>query len=254
MAMDKTERDQILQEDFGFLEEMKIHEVDGKLMIGDGELPFNVESVLYEKQFVKEWLVAFAVGNSIGINTFDLDKWYDLSKNGSKSVMVVDDNHQPVIIIPPLISNNLTARELEVLRISSAMMYANSQNTQSKSNPQANLKIANQVVDAIKDIKRRTFADLITPEFFEKYNIVPLVEQQFYYIQKRIVGTPLTPEDFKILREGLYRNHKKEKLSNEEIEVIARLSRGTFELNKPEEQQKTPEEQKKENVSNPFDC
>lgn len=254
MAMDKEIRDQILQEDFGFLDTINVQEIDGKLMLGDGATPFNVESVIYEKQFVKEWLIQFAVGNSIGINLFDLERWYDLSKNGAKSVMVVDENHKPVIVVPPLLSNNLSQKEMEVLRLSSAMMYANSQNQQVKNNPQANLKLANELVDAIKDVKRRTYEDLITPEFFEKYNIVPLVEQQFYFIQKRIVGGPLKPEDDQLLRSGLYKNHKEENLSPEEIEVINRLSKGTFELKKPVEKEKTPEEKKKEKPENPFDC
>lgn len=253
--MDKTVRDQIIEEDFGFLKDIEIHEVDGKPMLGDGNIPFNVQSVIYEKDFVREWLMAFAVGNEIGVNYFNLQKWFSISLNGTKAVMVVDENRQPLFVVPPLISHNLTPREMDFFRTASEMMYANSNNVQISKDPQANLRISNQVVEKIKDVKRRTFTDLITPAFYEKYSIVPLVEQQIYYIKDRINDGKTPIEEINALRLALYKNHKGEKLTSEEKELVARLSKNSFELNEPSDTKENENNKQAQGTgNNPFEC
>ncbi|MGB3945556.1 MAG: hypothetical protein WBK76_01835, partial [Candidatus Saccharimonadales bacterium] len=67
-GMTKEMRDNIIQEDFGFLNEIVVHNVDGKLLMGDSSIPYNVGYIFYEKDFIRDWLMSFALGNNYGKN------------------------------------------------------------------------------------------------------------------------------------------------------------------------------------------
>ena len=114
----KLMADAIVKEDFRFLEDVKVHKVDGTLMLGDQELPYNVSKVMTEAEFVRDWIMGFALGNSLGINYFNSKDWLSFTNNGTRAVMIVENENQskPIAVIRPLIAHNLTQNEVTIDR------------------------------------------------------------------------------------------------------------------------------------------
>lgn len=252
--MDINIREAIINEDLGFLNDIGVEKIDDKLVLTDGDLPINVETVMYEKEFLKDWIMGFALGNYHGINYFNSEKWFGVSANGVRSVLVVDDNHKPVLLVPPLISHNLKEAEFQALRAASLMIQHSASDTMKKSDPNANHQVAKQIEKQLEDTKRLTLTDLVNPEFFKKHGINPLVEQQVYYVKDNINGNKIAIEDINKLRVILYKNFNDEKLTTEEKDLVKVLSQDTFKLNDEAPEKKEKEAVKKETPDNPFEC
>jgi hypothetical protein len=249
-------RKDVIMEDFRFLDDIKIHNQDGKLMLGDDKMPFNISQIFYEKEFVEKWLMGFALGNQYGINYFRADEWFAFSGNGTRAVMVVDDNHKPLLVIAPMIQHKLSQREFKILRAASMYIQQSNADTMRANDPNANLGVAKKLAEVLKDTKRITLPDMITPEFYEKHGIIPEVEQQVYYIKDKINEGRAKIDDITKVRHMLYANHKGQALTKEEREFLDVLSKGMFVFN-----EKTAEAAKTEAVaevreqpSNPMEC
>jgi hypothetical protein len=225
--LSKEERAEIIKEDFRFLDEVQIQKVNGKPMMSDGTMPHNVSHVIYEKEFVEKWLMGFALGNYRGINYFKADEWFSLSANGTRAVMVVDDDHKPLLVIAPMITHNLSPREFQLLQQASRYIHSNSVDTIKANDPNANLGIARKIKETLAEKKRITLTEMVIPEFYEKHGIIPEVEQQVYYIKDNLLQGAAPIDDINRLRHVLYANYRKENISQEEFELVERLTRNT---------------------------
>jgi hypothetical protein len=223
--LSREERQEIIKEDFRFLDEVKVQNINGKLMMGDGQMPHNVSHILYEKEFVEKWLMQFALGNEHGINYFKADDWFVFSANGTRAVMVVDDNHEPLLVIAPMIQHNLTAKEFELLKQASRFIHSNSVDTMKSKDPNANLGIARAVSETLKQRKRVTLTEMIIPEFYTKHGIIPEVEQQVYYIKDVLLRNAAPIDDINKLRYALYANYRKEPVTQEQFDLVERLTK-----------------------------
>lgn len=221
--MTKQDRDDILQEDFAFLQSVKVQDVNGKLMMSDGEVPFNVETVIYEKDFVRDWLMPFAIGNDLGKNYFKVNEWFQISGNGTRAVMVVDDDHKPVLIIAPMIAHNLTEREYQIMSQASRMMHSHSADTMKKNDPNANLGLARALTKALDQKKRVTLTEMIAPEFYAKHGVIPEVEKQIYYIKDNLNDNRRDIKEINAIRPALYANHRKEPVTQEQVDQVQEL-------------------------------
>ena len=252
--MDKDQRQAIINEDFGWLKEITVHNMDGKLMLGDGDMPFNVAAVLREKDFVKDWLMGFALGNSLGINYFNVQEWHKMSNRGTQSVLVVDDNDQPVVLVRPLISHNMTPHDFELMRaVSRHIQQVQADTTRSK-DPNASMRVAGLVKEHLQ-AKRLTITELVSEEFYAKHKIVPEVEQKVYYIKDVIRRGDAPIEDITRSREILYRDHRKETVTADEYRFLHDLSKGEFVIDqKVEAAPTTLASAERETPSNPLEC
>jgi len=235
--MTKQDRDDILKEDFAFLENVKVQEINGKLMMSDGELPFNVQTVLYEKDFVRDWMMAFALGNDHGKNYFGskVNDWMAISGNGTRAVMVVDDDHKAVLIIAPMISHNLSEREYRMLEQASRMIHSHSADTMKKNDPNANLGLAKALTKALDGKKRVTLTEMIAPEFYAKWGVIPEVEKQVVYIKDTLNNNKRPIEEINAIRPILYANYRKEPVTAEQVAQVNRLMTGNMEFQFNEE-------------------
>jgi hypothetical protein len=233
--MTKQDREDILQEDFAFLQTVKVQDVNGKLMMSDGEVPFNVETVLYEKEFVRDWLMPFAIGNDLGKNYFKVNEWFQISGNGTRAVMVVDDDHKPVLIIAPMINHNLTEREYRMMEQASRMIHSHSADTMKKNDPNANLSLAKALTAALDKKKRVTLTEMIAPEFYAKHGVIPEAEKQIYYIKDNLNNNSRDIKDINAIRPTLYANHRKEPVTQEQVEQVNALMTGNTEFHFNEE-------------------
>lgn len=225
--MQKSERDALIENDFGWLADIKVLNVNGRLMMGEGDMPFNVAAVLREKDFVKEWLMPFALGNDLGTNYFPTQKWYELSNRGTRAVLVVDDADKPVCLVRPLVSNNLTPRDFEMLKMVSKHIEQVQADTMRSTDPNATMGMARMVKENIQ-AKRLTITDLVEPGFYAKHGINPSAEKKVYYIKDNINRGEADIKDINRSREILYRIEKNEKVSVEELKFLEKLSKGEF--------------------------
>lgn len=229
-----------LENDLGWLKDLKVHELDGKLLLGEPgeELPFNVSHVIEEKEFVQKWLIPFALGNSTGVNYFPFQEWCSFTFNGTRSVLVVardaeTGKYEPTLLVPPIISNSLTADDRYKLRMASLAIYNISEDNRQKENLNASLKVANALADSKigLEAKPTTLTDLITPAFFEKFSVVPEVERKVYWIRDVIrKGTETNPDDLTRARALFFKEHKGETLTQDELKFLNQLSLGDYEI------------------------
>lgn len=231
----KEMRDAILMEDLGWLGDLTIHRVGGKLMLGEAQLPFSVSHVMTEPEFVRKWLIQFAVGNDVGNgrNYFDLDTWMSFTENGTRAVMIVTDEEKPrpLMVIQPLLSTNMTQHDHDILRRASILIRNSAENTMTKTNPSANLGVAGRINEVLSNVKPRTFTDMVLPEFYERHFIIPRVEKQLYYIRDSIrEGQTTDNAEINRAREILYRDHKGESNTKADHDFINYLSQHRYEF------------------------
>jgi hypothetical protein len=251
--MKKEERQAIITEDFKFLDDITIHTVDGKLMLGNNNLPFNVATVLRESDFVKNWMMPFALGNDLGTNYFNIPKWLTISNRGTQAVMVVNDDDEPVLLVRPLISHNLTPRDFDLLRNVSRHIQQIQADTQRSKDPNASMGAATAVKEHL-EAKRLTITDLVSPEFFERHGIIPEVEKKVYYIKDEINQNTADIKDINRSRDILYRDHKRQKVTPEEYRFLETLSKGQFIIEDKVSQQALDQTSDVEPPSNPLEC
>lgn len=252
--MNKEQRQAIIAEDFGWLKEIQILKIDGKLMLGgDDNMPFNVAAVLRESDFVKDWLMGFALGKDHGVNYFNAPKWHEISNRGTQSVLVVDDNDQPVLLVKPLIAHNMTPHDFEMMRAVSRHIQQVQADTTRSQDPNASMGVASMVKKHIQ-AKRLTITELVSPEFYAKYGIIPVVEQKIYYIKDIIRQNKAPIEDINKSRDILYRDHRKEPVTVEEYKFIEELSLGNFIIEGKVETAPTTAVAEREAPSNPLEC
>lgn len=210
--MNELMRDQIIENDLGWAKSIKITEVDGKLMMGNqgDALPFNISHVMKEEEFVKKWMLAFAVGNRLGVNYFNQGEWFSFSYGGTRAVLIVGLNpvtggYDPIFAVPPLTTINLTKEDREKLRLAAGVMHANSEDAAKKNDINANLSVANTLADERIGLEAEAMemSDLVRPEFFAKYKIIPEVERGVYFIRDVVRGKEERDANGRVTRPGL---------------------------------------------------
>lgn len=235
--MTKTNLELIIENELGWLDDLQVQNIGGKLMLAeqDEELPFNVSHVFEETEFVSKWLLPFALGNSFGISYFPWKEWFSFTYNGTRSVLVVkrgeDNKFNPVLLVPPLVTHQLSPEDHELLRRASQKIYANSQDAMKKNDINANMEVAKVLANEQVGLKAKPMRlpDLISPSFFAKHDINPELEQNIYYIRDVIrKGMKTLIEDLNKAREIFYRRAKGEDVSKEELLFIYTLSLGEF--------------------------
>lgn len=255
-------RDAIIQEDFQFLKGVKAHEVDGRWTVGDYELPYDIGHVMTESEFVRDWLIQFAVGNNYGKNYFDTTGWLKITDGGAQSVMVTNEVGDASFIIPPMLSNNLSVKELTLLKRLNHAIYNIQQDEMRKNLPNASAGIAASVEEGLSSVTRKTITDLIPSHVYDRYKINPVIEQSVYYVRDFInEGSEIKVEDLNKFREILYKvdANPKDKLPESEIDFVKQLTKGQY-VFEGEEVKENPEENTKEETKpekdtyDPFGC
>lgn len=253
-------RERQIESAFGWLKDVGVINVDGKAMMTDKEtgVPYNVASVMGKKEFIKNWLIPFALGNEHGLHYFPTTEWIELSGDGLQSVMIVDDeDNKPLFIIPPLVSTNMGPAELKMLRGLEQAIKQIGANEQTKSNPDASAYLAEAVERGLVNVKRKTFPEMIPDWFYKQEGLEPVVEQQIYYIRDQ-VNSKVTESELTEARKILYRIYKGEKISKEDKDFITKISINTFTFGEVNSEtavkQNTPEQQQSKPDYDPLEC
>lgn len=250
----KKNRDLELKEDFGIFNGLTVTNVDGKLMLGnDDDLPFSVEHVMEEHEFVRVWLRQFALGNSIGINYFNLRAWNEISSVGQKSVMVVDANLKPILVIPPLLSTNLTEAHRRMLQQANAVMHGIGNTPSNKGVLGANTGAAAAVVEGLDNVKRLTYTDLIPEDYYTRHKIIPEVEQQVHYIKDVINANNDISKSLNETKDILTKLSLGKDITSKEVAFLEEITKGEFVISKAKDD-KSVSAQVKEEDNDPLSC
>lgn len=252
--MNQGERDALLDSDLGFLNDITVHEIDGQLMMGDAELPFNVAVIFKESEFIAKWLMPFALGNDYGTNYFDSITWHRITNKGTQAALVVDDNtNAPVLMIRPMISHNLSTRDFDLLRITSRHIQQMQADTYKSNDPNASMPAAKLLREQIS-AKRLTITDLVSAEYYERKGISPSAEKKVYYIKDHILRGTGKIEDINRSREILYKLEKGEHATTEELKFIHDLSKGEYIVENAVSKVQADAAAERETPANPMEC
>lgn len=232
MTTPMTPKQRIIEESFGWLKDYTISEVDGKrMMVAKGETkPFNVATIMDESEFLAKWLIQFALGRRHGRNYFDTDGWLALSAEGLQSVMIVDENSKPMLIIPPLVSNNLGPEQYKMFRNIEMAIKNIAADGQRSADPMASAQLAEHAANSLSNVKPRTITDMVSDWYYAKQNIVPDVEGQIWFIRDIIHNENVAEELLTKARPILYKAYRNEPVSNEEKEFINKLVKEEYDI------------------------
>lgn len=232
MTQPMTTKQRIIEESFGWLKDYTVTEVDGKkMMTAKGEtVPFNVATVIDETEFLSKWLIQFALGRRHGRNYFATQEWLDMSADGLQSVMVVDENNKPMLIIPPLVSNNLGPEQYKMFRNIELAIKNIAADSQRSADPMASAKLAEYSGNSLAEVKPRTITDMVSDWYYAKHDIIPDVEGQIWFIKDHIHNEVIDPELLNKARPILYRAFRNEPVTNEEKEFINKLVKEQFDV------------------------
>lgn len=228
------QQQRIMDEDLTYLKEMYIHESEGKRFLGNENKAYNIEWQIKESEFVKDWLIQFALGNDTGINYFNITKWGKHTNRGQGLVEVIADDSTSdkttsLFIIPPLMAVNMNNQDYQLIRRAIMMINFNMVDEQNTRIKDSNKPIADELASLLEN-KRIPIPDNVPGWFYEKHGVVPLVEQQCFFIRDVInADKPYPHEDYYRLRDILYRKFRKEGISLEEKQFADSMSRNNIE-------------------------
>lgn len=240
-----------------FLEGAEAREIDGKKYLEmNGEM-INFANTLSEASFVRDWLLGFAVGYVNEKPYFDFNGWLNLSNDGRSAIVIHDneDENKFLFVIPPMISSDMTQRELEVLQFASGRM-SNAYSAQFGGSTTRGTEILMEGMKIIQDgldSKQRTLTDMIPPEVFAKYNIVPNILKKMIYCRD-VFGVQTDSEMWPVLEACFKIIEERKPLKPEQFAFLKAITRETAVV--PDEC--LPSSNSKLEVlsskTNPFEC
>lgn len=223
-------RDRMIEAAFGWLRTVDTMEIDGKKMMvnKDDNKPYNVADIIPEAEFIRDWLIPFALGRDHGRNYFPTAEWIAISGDGLQSVMIVDKEGRPMFLVPPLVSTNMGPEHQTMFRNLELAIKQIAADEQRKHMPDASAHLAHQVGDSLANVKPKTVTDMIPPWFYAKCGIIPEVEKQIYYIGD-VVNPGVNKDDLNNkARPILYKAFKREKVTADEKKFITEITNGEF--------------------------
>lgn len=247
------EQERSMMEDMEYLKNMCVHHIDGQQYMGDQKLPFNVSYIMPESEFINTWLIQFTLGGYYGVNYFNYPKWFEMTNNGKLCVLVIDAEKNPLFIINPITSNNLSPKDRHLMSTAARLFADNYYEENRIQRVKKDNTVAEQV-DRLMEGNRKTITQLIPEWYYERCNIVPEAKQKMFYIRDVLnKGKKIPTEDLLRGEEILIKELKGQPISQEEIELISRLSNNNYHLSHKEEEAK-PETKGEQRPANPLEC
>lgn len=250
---------QIIDEDLTYLKEMYVHESEGKRFLGTKERAYNIEWQITESEFVKNWLIQFALGNDSGINYFNAPVWLDKTNKGQGLVEVVSDDSTPgkstsLFIIPPLMAANMNGDDYRLIKHAILLINNNIADQQNTRIRDSNKPIADEL-SKLLDNKRIPIPHQVPDWFYKKHGIVPLVEQQCFFIRDVINSDkPYPHEDYYRLRDILYKKFNNEPVSKEEKQFVDIISRDNIDWGEVKENETLNSTNVEQDGYDPLSC
>lgn len=220
-----------LKEDFGWIGNLKIEDVDGQRAIRDESGTYIIsDASITESAFVQRWLDQFALGYVGTSNYFDATTWGKLTHGHQRGVVVTDDEGKPLFVIPPLSRAPFTPTEQYVLDLAHKS-YTNAASAEETGDTHRAQEIITQTSSLIKQHisdESVTVTDLIPEWFYEKYHVVPYIKRSLVYCRDIYGLNPAFHADWE-MAEGIFTDiYKRRALSEYQLRFMEILTSGEW--------------------------
>lgn len=213
-----------IRSSFDFLNGLDVQNIAGTDFLTKDGIPLNALKQLTESEFVKDWLVQFALNNTAShINYFDFPKWGMLSNQHTMCVVIVDDNDTSnrLFVVKPLASYELTPLEREIMRQSSAALQSSIQSTLDGHEPQLS---SNQIVEKAKtyfvDDLKTPIQDLIPLDFYHKHKLYVKALRETVWVRDEFLKGNMDRETFNRFLEARSNEERDGCATREDYEFI----------------------------------
>lgn len=213
-----------LEESFGFLKDIKIDNIGGQDYMTKDGVPLNAVSKMTETEFVRDWLVGFALNNSASSkNYFNFVNWGKQSNQHTMAVLIVkdDDPKETIFVVKPLSSYDMSIMERDILRQASAALHsslaAKQQGLPSSLNPEMIVSTAGQYM---ADPAHTPIHQLVPLEFYHKHNLYPEALRKVIYIRDEIFGGNISQEILFKLKDIFEKEDKEGCATREDYEFV----------------------------------
>lgn len=220
-----------LKEDFGWIGNLKIEDIDGQRSIRDESGTYIIsDASITESAFVQRWLDQFALGYVGTSNYFDATTWGKLTHGHQRGVVVTDDEGKPIFVIPPLSRAPFTPTEQYVLDLAHKS-YTNAASAEDTGDTHRAQEIISQTSQLIKEHisdESITVTDLIPDWFYEKYHVVPFIKRSLVYCRDIYGLNPGIHADWE-MAEGIFTDiHKRRALDEYQLRFMEILTSGEW--------------------------
>lgn len=229
--------------------------INGEQVIRDtnGRL---VEHVVMDYNYFKDyWLSQFAIGRVGERNYFDLKQWGELTENFVKSVLIVDEDKQPLFIIPKLTKMVISSDQQQAIT-EMAGVAGQARFIPDEMEKDRLVKWFAHQVGGVLGEETVHLSTFIPKPVYEQNNIIPTVLQQVIYIRDyytRTDGKPFGPDDAELKRVEsiMVDNYHGRNITQADRDFINKITNNEFAFNVPSQDtdNSTPEERK---VFDPF--
>ncbi|UVD32263.1 hypothetical protein [Vibrio phage phiKT1028] len=220
-----------LKEDFGWIGDLQVQEVDGQRSIRDAAGTYIIsDTSIPESVFVQRWLDQFALGYVGATNYFDATTWGKLTHGHQRGVVITNDAGEPIFVIPPLSRAPFTPKEQYVLDLAHKS-YANASSAEQTGDSHRAQEIIQGATELIKEYitdENVTVTELIPDWFYKKYHVVPYIKRALVYCRDVYGLNPAFHADWE-MAEGIFTNiHNRRALNQHQLTFMEILTNGEW--------------------------
>lgn len=177
-----------LRNAFSFLGDISETSVTGEKMVSADGIPLNAIKRMKESDFVKDWLMPFALSGRISHhNYFNFPKWGSISNQHTMSILIHEDNDKSsiIFILPPLSDYSLKPDEVELLRKSNGAVHNSIDSIMStgraEHHPDEILEVVEQGLSHNKE--RLEMHELVPLSFYHRHGVYVNAIRQMVYVR-----------------------------------------------------------------------
>jgi len=189
-----------IRSSFDFLDKLDVTNIGGTDFLTKDGIPLNALRQVKESDFVREWLVPFALNNTASNNNyFNFPKWGELSNQHTMCVMIVDDNdpNEHLFVVKPLASYEMSPQEREVMRQTTAALQTSIQTTLDGQTPELS---SDRIVDTAKQYITQDYNtpihELVPEAFYHKHGLYLKAMRESVWVRDIFLKGNMTREDF----------------------------------------------------------
>jgi|AGFT01.1.fsa_nt_gi hypothetical protein len=213
-----------IRSSFDFLNQLDVQNIGGTDFLTKDGVPLNALRMVKESDFVKEWLVPFALNNTATRNNyFNFPKWGELSNQHTMCVLVVDDNDSSkrLFVVKPLASYEMSPQEREIMRQATAALQTSIQTTLDGQEPELSSdRIVETAKQYITNDVNTPIHELIPTEFYHKHGLYVTALREAVWVRDEFLEGNMSREDFSRFLEIRTKEERDGVATREEYEFI----------------------------------
>lgn len=223
LSLDRGKQMQ-LEESFGFLRDIKVDNIGGQDFMTKDGVPLNAVSKMTEAEFVKDWIIQFALNNSTSENNyFNFIEWGKRSNQHTMAVLIVKDDNpsETIFVVKPLSSYEMSPMERDIMRQASSALQSSLQAKHEGQVPELDPnKIVEKTKEYFADVGNTQIHELVPIEFYHKHKVYPQALRQVIYIRDELFKGQISQEVLFKLKEIFEKEEIEGCATREEYEYV----------------------------------